>query len=153
MWKLLNFTATAFSLKFRQINVLLKNFTINWFDEQKLHGMAVNFTFCHTAQCGKCCDLVSHIFGKNFVKVTFLQEITKCLTIYLFGETKFFIFPHCALWQWINLLFTLWYIHNFRNFLPTKQIFFVKLIYRAIRILRGPSRTADLEFFNFNFFN
>ena len=33
-----NFTATVFSQKFRQINVLPKNFTENWFDEKKLLG-------------------------------------------------------------------------------------------------------------------
>ena len=34
-----NFTAaTIFSQIFRQINVLLKNFTINWFDGKNLHG-------------------------------------------------------------------------------------------------------------------
>ena len=35
LWKFRNFTATVFSQKFRQINVLLKNFTINWFDGRK----------------------------------------------------------------------------------------------------------------------
>ena len=35
LWKLQNFTATIFSQKFRQINVLLNNFTIIWFDGKK----------------------------------------------------------------------------------------------------------------------
>ena len=34
-WKLRHFTDMIFSQKFRQINVLLKNFTINWFDGRK----------------------------------------------------------------------------------------------------------------------
>ena len=32
--------------KFRQINVLLKNFTVNWFDEKKF-CFIVNFSFFH----------------------------------------------------------------------------------------------------------
>ena len=36
--KLRNFTATIFSQIFRQINVLLKTFTVNQFDEKKLRG-------------------------------------------------------------------------------------------------------------------
>ena len=35
MWKLRNFTATIFLQNFRQINVFLKNFTVNQFDEKK----------------------------------------------------------------------------------------------------------------------
>ena len=38
VWKLRNFTATIFSQKFREINFLLKNFTLSWFDEKKLDG-------------------------------------------------------------------------------------------------------------------
>ena len=38
LWKLRNFTATVFSQIFRQINVLLKNFTVNQFDEKNLRG-------------------------------------------------------------------------------------------------------------------
>ena len=41
LWKFLNFAATVFSQKLRQINVLrvlLKNITINWFDGKNLHG-------------------------------------------------------------------------------------------------------------------
>ena len=52
----------------------------------------------HRAQCGNCCAIVSYIFGKNFVKVTFILK--KSLKSYFdenfFGETKFFTFPHCA---------------------------------------------------------
>ena len=31
-------------------------------------------TMCASSHCGNCCDLVSHIFGKNFVKLTFLLK-------------------------------------------------------------------------------
>ena len=43
LWKSRNFTATVFTQNFRQINVLLKNFSIKWFDEKILRGMAENF--------------------------------------------------------------------------------------------------------------
>ena len=46
--KLQTFTATVYSQKFRQINVLLKNFTISWFDGKKIAWLAVNFSFFHT---------------------------------------------------------------------------------------------------------
>ena len=35
VWKSRNFTATIFSEKFRESNILLKNFTLNTFDEKK----------------------------------------------------------------------------------------------------------------------
>ena len=38
LWELRNFTANIFSQKFREINFLLKNFTLNWFDEKNFHG-------------------------------------------------------------------------------------------------------------------
>ena len=115
LWKLQNFTATIFPQKFRQINVLLKKFTINWFDGKNFaygeilvfpHCVFANFTkipwnyrtlvvgmyadftkyFSNERKCtlfvgviqsqfGNCCDLVSHIFGKNFVKLMFLLKI------------------------------------------------------------------------------
>ena len=45
--ELQNFTATVLSQKFRQFNVLLKNFTINWFDGKQI-CVAVIFSFFHT---------------------------------------------------------------------------------------------------------
>ena len=52
----------------------------------------------YCAQCGNYCDLVSHIFGKNFVKVTFLpkKSLKSRFDEKIFGETEFFVFPHCA---------------------------------------------------------
>ena len=47
LWKFLNFTATVFSQKFRQINVLLKNFTIRLIWRKKI-CKAENFSFFHT---------------------------------------------------------------------------------------------------------
>jgi len=34
LWKIWNFSATISSQKFRQINFLLKHFTLSWFDEK-----------------------------------------------------------------------------------------------------------------------
>ena len=48
LWKLFEFIATVFLQKFRQINVLQKNFTINSFDEKKLCEFLV-FPHC----CGE----------------------------------------------------------------------------------------------------
>ena len=44
VWKLRNLTATIFSQKIREINFLLKNFNLSWFDEKKF-CIAVNFSF------------------------------------------------------------------------------------------------------------
>ena len=52
----------------------LKNFTIDWFDEKNLLGIAVNFSFFHTAQCGNYRNLLSHFLEKQFVKATFLLK-------------------------------------------------------------------------------
>ena len=46
VWKLRNFNATVFSHIFRQINVLLKNFTVNHFDEKKLYSSFLVFPQC-----------------------------------------------------------------------------------------------------------
>ena len=48
LWKLLNFIAKVFSQKFRQINVLQKNFSMNWFDEKKMLGWQWISSFSHT---------------------------------------------------------------------------------------------------------
>jgi len=74
VWKLRNFTATVISQIFRQINVLLKNFTLNWFDEKKLRGSEfLVFPHC-VAQCGNCRNSLSHFFHKNFVKAMVLLK-------------------------------------------------------------------------------
>ena len=48
LWKLRNFTATIFSQKFRQINFLLKKFTLNCFDGKKI---AWQRFFCFSTLC------------------------------------------------------------------------------------------------------
>ena len=53
-------------------------------------------------QCGNCCDLVSHIFGKNFVKLTvLLRKLQKSwFNEIFFGETKFFVFSTLCVTVW-----------------------------------------------------
>ena len=60
---ILNSATVVFSQKFLQINVILKNFSLNWFDEKKC--VAVNFLLFHTRISS---------YSQNFVKVTFLQK-------------------------------------------------------------------------------
>ena len=72
LWKFRNFTATIFSQKFREINFLLKKFTLDGFDEKKLW-------FFHTVpQCGNWRNSLSHFICK--------KEITKELIL-----TKLFL--------------------------------------------------------------
>ena len=66
--------------KFRQINVLLKNFTINWFDGKKFAWP-------------KCSP--QYIFGKNFVKITYLLKSWFDVKKFQW-QCIFFIFPHCS---------------------------------------------------------
>ena len=63
LWKLRNFTATIVTEKFRQINVLLKNFTISWFDGKI-------FAFFLTVE-----NLLWLFFDKNFVKLMFYYKL------------------------------------------------------------------------------
>ena len=87
LWKLWNFTVTVFIQNFCQINVLLKNFTVNWFDEKIC--VAENLSFFHTlfrvAQCWKkrnflspknisSNQLFSKFFSKNVSFTKFLQK-------------------------------------------------------------------------------
>ena len=51
LWKLRNFTAKGFSQNFRQIIILQKNFTTNWFDGKKFAWQWIFYfsTMCHSA--------------------------------------------------------------------------------------------------------
>ena len=65
MWNLRNSSLTLlFGQKFRESIVFTKEVTKSC--------VAGNF-MCHLP-CGNCYDLVSHIFGKNFVKAMFLKK-------------------------------------------------------------------------------
>ena len=44
------------------------------FAKKPVKSQLCDFQALFNAQCGNCCNLVSHIFGKNFVKVTFLLK-------------------------------------------------------------------------------
>ena len=72
--KMKDFTLTE--RNFRQIisrNFFSKNVAFTKF-LPKMSEMRINFRNYLATQCGNCCDLVPHIFGKNFVKVTFLLK-------------------------------------------------------------------------------
>ena len=75
VWKLREFTHTILSQKSREINAI----------RTKSHCILLSRNFCFlvkkkfpnfhaTAQCENCWNFVWHIFGKNFVKVTFLLK-------------------------------------------------------------------------------
>ena len=71
--KLRNFTTTVFSL-FCQIKFLLKSFTVNQFDGEKICVfVAVNFSFLQTV-VWKLQKNLTLFFGKNFVKVMLLLK-------------------------------------------------------------------------------
>ena len=69
---LLPYKTLVFSQKFRQIDVLLKNLTINWIDGKNLHGSEFMANSCGM----KITEIysVSLSFDKNFVKATFLLK-------------------------------------------------------------------------------
>ena len=69
VWKLRNFTATILPQKFRQINFLLKKFTLNWIDEKKF---AWQWISCFPTECEKTRNSLS----QNF----FFREINSLLT-------------------------------------------------------------------------
>ena len=54
--------------KLRQINVLRKNSTINWFDGKKIY-VAVNFSFFHSLEIT---EIYSHVF---MAKISWKQHI------------------------------------------------------------------------------
>ena len=58
--------------------------------------LAVKFHNFHSTEYGKCGNLLSRNFGKNFVKVTLLLKklLKSWFDEIFFGETKFFVFPH-----------------------------------------------------------
>ena len=87
LWKLRNFTATIFSQKFRQIDVLLKNFTISWFDGKKF---AWQWIFHFSTLCSvEKQDILSHqknissnqlfsdLFSKTVTFTKFLPKISE----------------------------------------------------------------------------
>ena len=109
MWKLQKFSLTYFWQKFRESNIFTKEVT------KELISRNI-FWFFHTAetvsQCGNYGNSLSHIFVKNFVKVTVL--LNKLLKSW-FDEIIF-------RWERISLFSTLWVWKN-EKFSLTQKIF------------------------------
>ena len=68
------------------------------FDE-KIVKFCTQSVEIYDTQCGNYRNLLSHFFGKNFVKPTFLLKklLKSWFDEIFFGESKFFILPHCVL--------------------------------------------------------
>ena len=98
-WQLLRFGLAHFWQKFRESNVFSKENTKAsiW---RNIFLVGLNFSFCHThcGWSGNYGNSLSH-FWWNFVKVTVLHFNYQIswLDETFFGESKFFIFPHCTL--------------------------------------------------------
>ena len=71
LWKLRNFTSTVFSLKFCQINVLQKLYYKLVWRKKNWLGSEFRFTTLHSVEIT---EIISHFFGRNFVKATFSLE-------------------------------------------------------------------------------
>ena len=67
------YCATVFSQKFRQINGLLKNFTVNWFDGKNLRGREF-LVYRHCAHCAHCAMKVFFTFLFFFILTNAIRE-------------------------------------------------------------------------------
>ena len=81
-------------------------FFCNFFPKEKkdylwYEACFTNF-FAASPQCGNYGDLLSRIFGKNFVKVTDLlkESLNSWFDEIFFSESKFFIFPQHTVEKW-----------------------------------------------------
>ena len=104
LWKFLDFTATVYSQKFRLINVLLKNFTKNWFDGKKLRGSEfLVFPHCESIRVN------FQVLKKQN------SEIVKCLRLY---KSWFHVNLEPRLNSYYSTLFlkgsTVWKFGNFQ---------------------------------------
>ena len=101
VWKLQNFTPTVFSQIFRQINVLLKDFTVNQFDEKKIAWISRFSTLprytCESSTFNNFVKLKTQ-FGKNFVKLskwlTYIVSTFPCFYRFygvLSNKSKYFV--------------------------------------------------------------
>ena len=77
LWKFRNFIATVFSQKFRQINVLLKNITIHWFDGKKFAWQKISrfSTLCYcTVWKNEKLTLIEKIFRQtNYLVISLVK--------------------------------------------------------------------------------
>ena len=91
VWKLRNFTATVSSQIFRQINVLLKDFTVNQFDEKKFvcqwisrfstlcsHGVGVFRFFFHSDFSWNQCLESQKLLHWQFQKLYHFGDFQSC---------------------------------------------------------------------------
>ena len=109
---MLQFSLTHFWQKFREINFLLKNFTLNWFDEKNFHGSEfLVFPQCDTQNCGNYDRSFSAmIFSQKFCQI---NALLKNFTINRFDGknsrgSEILVFPHT---QWHTL--TVWKLRKF----------------------------------------
>ena len=105
------------------------------------------------AHCGNYGNLLSRIFGKNFVKVTDLPK--KSLNswfdeIFFFSESKFFIFPHCGVHsveirKFLSQAFFAKNLEKFRENNAVKELLSKMVLEMAkFCIFRANSRKFDL---------
>ena len=94
-----------FSQKFREINFLLKNFTLNWFDEKKC--MAMNFSFFHHTvlhsqytYVGNYKIFLPRFSYKNSVKLTFDKRTLLHIYLNRFDEKNCLFFYTVILQMW-----------------------------------------------------
>ena len=108
------------SWNFRQINILLKNLTVNWFDGKKV-GVAVNFSFFHTVLCNF--NNVMHRAAARFLAK--LLESTESITLLFFHEifSRFCFFHTTDLWlkfYWKQVILQL--------FVKIKQVYLIDCV-------------------------
>ena len=104
--------------KFRQINSLVFSLVNTLLSRNFCQiSVTVNFRNFHTvsefqcAQCGNYGNSLSHYFGKNFVKVTYLlKKILKSWFDEIFFQ-----------WERISRFSTLWWCGNFWNLLSLRK--------------------------------
>ena len=73
---------------------------ISWKNKNELISyVLLPYVYCtvHSAQCGNYTNLLSHFFGKNFVKPIILLKRVDLTKYFLVRARVFFILPHCTL--------------------------------------------------------
>ena len=105
-----------FGKNFVKVTVLLIKKLLNrWFDEI-FFSVRVNFSFFNTAVCDRT-YLLSHFFGKNFVRPTFSLRINlKQLLISWFHEIFLWLVERISRFSlYVHMGVTLHSIVNYRN--------------------------------------
>ena len=147
VWIMRRYSLTRhFWQKFRESNVLTKEITeeLIW---RNLFLVRRKFSFFHTVVwCGNNGNLLSsHIFGKNFVKITFLLKklLESWFDEFFLSDSKIFIFPHCDTQIFGYFLKSLQSFFTWKWFQQKKSskrdFFFVRLLF--------PIDNSGLSFF------